>query len=236
MASNLPHLPRGAHTPSPPLEGPPRPPPGACLQDELLMFGLLSLLLPYLQIGLSRICLPAAARRRLRRLLGASDAYVYACPPGTWQPYSSAVVHDAHVLLFMIALAHVMYACLTMVLCLFRVGGARLPGSCCGCVQPRRRRARPHNPPACTATPHRPAAWAAIAQQHVVGPQTSLCAAAAGSYTPRYRQTGGVRSARTHQARSYQLPPPPPGALQVRRWRRWERTAKERMVKRMAGK
>jgi hypothetical protein len=200
------------------------------------MFGLLSLLLPYLQIGLSRICLPAAARRRLRRLLGASDAYVYACPPGTWQPYSSAVVHDAHVLLFMIALAHVMYACLTMVLCLFRVGGARLPGSCCGCVQPRRRRARPHNPPACTATPHRPAAWAAIAQQHVVGPQTSLCAAAAGSYTPRYRQTGGVRSARTHQARSYQLPPPPPGALQVRRWRRWERTAKERMVKRMAGK
>ncbi len=101
----------------------------SCSQDELLVFGVLSLLLPFLQAGLCRICLPSATGHDAqsaaisRRLLSAKDAAAYTCPKGTWQPYNPGVLHSAHIFLFMIAIAHVLYACLTMVLCLLRVSG-----------------------------------------------------------------------------------------------------------------
>lgn len=107
-------------------------------QDELLLFGLLSLLLPFITMGLSHICIPlrkagaegghtpaallAPCATAVRRLLSAAGSDAYECGIGEWQPFSATVLHDTHVLLFMIAVAHVLYAMATMLLTLFRVG------------------------------------------------------------------------------------------------------------------
>ncbi len=73
------------------------------------------------QEPLLRICVPDVGYHQNRKLLaslGGSENY---CPDGQGPFWSAATMFDTHILLFLVAVTHIMYTTVTMVVCLWKV-------------------------------------------------------------------------------------------------------------------
>ncbi|KAF8062090.1 MLO13 [Scenedesmus sp. PABB004] len=134
------------------------------LKDELLAVGVISLLLPFVEVYMMLICVPkglalsAPAYGKVgvtgaRRLLAAAAALAepaghaaeaashsavplgggvgekadyatsssHACGPGNVQLYPVEAIHGTHIFIAMVAIVHIGYSCLNMLLCLARL-------------------------------------------------------------------------------------------------------------------
>lgn len=81
-----------------------------------------------------RICVPDASytspKRSLLASLGGSENH---CPGGQGPFWSAATMFDTHILLFLVAVTHIMYTTVTMVVCLWKV--SKLQQGCCACFR-----------------------------------------------------------------------------------------------------
>ncbi|GMH43151.1 hypothetical protein BSKO_11073 [Bryopsis sp. KO-2023] len=114
------------------------------VEEELLALGLISLLLIALQDPLSNFCIdkpeeeyssheskyspdpyskeePAAPDDSHARRLTASGGGAGNCPEGKEPFWSIATTHQTHIFIFLLALIHIVYAMLSMIICLWKV-------------------------------------------------------------------------------------------------------------------
>jgi hypothetical protein len=86
------------------------------------------------QEPLLRICVPDPSyethKRSLLASLGGSQNY---CPERQGPFWSAATMFDTHILLFLVAVTHIMYTTVTMVVCLWKVSVLRQ--SCDACCR-----------------------------------------------------------------------------------------------------
>jgi hypothetical protein len=92
----------------------------AALKDELLCYGMLSLLLKLLQPQLARICISAPPSYQLTEADSCDDEYCVS--QGKVPLYSSQTSYNTHLLIFVVAFSHIITTTATMALCLFKVG------------------------------------------------------------------------------------------------------------------
>ncbi len=100
------------------------------LKEELLTLGVISLLLVVVDTYLVQICVKCAGDKCSwecdqppEGVPPADDCerLVTECPPGEEPLWSLTALHQAHILLFCIALVHILYTAVSLILCLARV-------------------------------------------------------------------------------------------------------------------
>eukprot|EP01023_Acetabularia_acetabulum_P017317 TRINITY_DN1862_c0_g1_i10.p1 TRINITY_DN1862_c0_g1~~TRINITY_DN1862_c0_g1_i10.p1 ORF type:complete len:641 (-),score=110.36 TRINITY_DN1862_c0_g1_i10:2695-4617(-) len=102
------------------------------LKDELFALGLITLLLIVLQDQIVKMCIDSddaysssypydtyGSEYKNRKMLAAGDAYE--CPKGKESFWSLTVLHEIHILIFLIAVVHLTQAAFSMVLAVLRV-------------------------------------------------------------------------------------------------------------------
>jgi hypothetical protein len=93
----------------------------AAVKNELLAFGVLSLVLKVSQPGLAQICIPATPDTVVDATCAKFDDPC--APKGMRQLYSQKTSNNVHLLIFMVAASHLVLAGVTITLCSIKVGG-----------------------------------------------------------------------------------------------------------------
>ena len=91
----------------------------ASLKDELLGYGMLSLLLKLLQPQLAKICISPPPSYQTAQADSCDSEYCVS--RGKVPLYSSQTSYNTHLLIFIVALSHIITTGATMALCLFKV-------------------------------------------------------------------------------------------------------------------
>ncbi|KAG0615345.1 hypothetical protein M758_5G033600 [Ceratodon purpureus] len=112
------------------------------IRNELMLLGFVSLFLTVFQPKIASICMPerlnhymlpcaykpppptpAPAAAPARRLLaqGEPSSSGNTCPPGKVQVISASGLHELHIFIFVLAVVHVLYSCVTVLLSLWQV-------------------------------------------------------------------------------------------------------------------